>query len=64
VLLVDETAFRARFGAGGARHTERRAAWKQFAQGLQRPIVFADLQQPDLAAAQSQIEAALRDNPR
>jgi hypothetical protein len=64
VLLVDETAFRARFGAGGARHTERRAVWKQFAQGLQRPIVFADLQQPDLAAAQSQIEAALRDNPR
>jgi hypothetical protein len=64
VLLVDETAFRARFGAGGARHTERRAAWKQFAQGLQRPIVFVDLQQPDLAAAQSQIEAALRDNPR
>jgi hypothetical protein len=64
VLLVDEAAFRARFGAGGARHTERRAAWKQFAQGLQRPIVFVDLQQPDLAAAQSQIEAALRDNPR
>jgi hypothetical protein len=64
VLLVDETAFRARFGAGGARHSERRAAWKQFAQGLQRPIVFADLQQPDLAAAQSEIEAALRDNPR
>jgi hypothetical protein len=64
VLLVDETAFRARFGAGGARHTERRAAWKQFAQGLQRPIVFVDLQQPDLAAAQSQVEAALRDNPR
>jgi hypothetical protein len=64
VLLVDETAFRARFGAGGARHTERRAAWKQFAQGLQRPIVFVNLQQPDLAAAQSQVEAALRDNPR
>jgi hypothetical protein len=64
VLLVDEGMFRARFGAGGARHTERRAAWKQFAQGLQRPIVFADLQQPDLAVAQSQLEAALRDNPR
>jgi hypothetical protein len=64
VLLVDEAAFRARFGAGGARHTERRAAWKQFAQGLQRPIVFVNLQQPDLAAAQSQVEAALRDNPR
>jgi hypothetical protein len=64
VLLVDEAAFRERFGAGGTRHSERRAAWKQFAQSLQRPIVFADLQHADLAAAQGQLEAALRKSPR
>jgi hypothetical protein len=61
VLLVDEGAFRARFGAASARHTERRAAWKEFAQALQRPIVFADLESADLAAAQTQLEAALRE---
>jgi hypothetical protein len=60
LLLVDEAAFRARFGAASARHTERRAAWKAFAQTLQLPIVFTDLEHGDLAAAQTQIEAALR----
>jgi hypothetical protein len=64
LLLVDEAAFRARFGAGGARHNERRASWKQFAQSVGRPIVFADLQGADLAAAQTQLEAALRENAR
>lgn len=64
LLLVDEAAFRARFGAASARHTERRAAWKQFAQTLARPVVFADLEHGDFAAAQTQLEAALRESVR
>lgn len=59
LLLVDEGAFRERFGSASARHTERRAAWKAFAQALERPVVFADLERGDLGAAQAQIEAAL-----
>lgn len=61
LLLVNEAGFRARFGAASARHSERRAAWKLFAQETQRPIVFADLERGDLAAAQTQLEAALRE---
>jgi len=55
LVVVDEAGFRARFGGLPERLAERRAAWQRLA----RNAVFVDLSQPDLAAAERAVQAAL-----
>lgn len=63
VVLVDETAFRRRFGAGAhsdhTRLAQRREAWQGLAESLGLGAVFVDLEAPDLAAAQRALQAAI-----
>ena len=58
VALVDESAFRRQFGAT-PRLDERRALWRSFAAERSVPVVFVDLERPDLAAARQSLQAAL-----
>jgi len=55
LVVVDEAGFRARFGGLPERLAERRSAWQRLA----RNAVFVDLTQPDLAAAERAVQAAL-----
>jgi len=55
LVVVDEAAFRARFGGLPDRLAERRAAWQRLA----GHAVFVDLSQPDLAAAERAVQIAL-----
>ena len=58
-LLLDEAAFRQRFGATSPRLTERRQAWRTLAEGRAAGIVFATLQDgADLAEAEAALQAA------
>ena len=58
-LLLDETAFRQRFGATSPRLQERRQAWRALAEGRAAGIVFASLQDgADLAEAEAALQAA------
>jgi hypothetical protein len=59
VLIVDESAFRRQFGADSTRRAERRALWQKLASERKRTAVFVDLEQPDLDAAESALQAAL-----
>ena len=59
VLMIDETAFRQRFGADSTRLAQRREAWRAFAETLGTLPVFADLAAPDLAAAPQALQRAL-----
>jgi hypothetical protein len=58
VALIDESAFRRQFGAT-PRRDERRALWHGFGAERNVPVVFVDLEQPDLAAARQSLQAAL-----
>ncbi len=58
LALVDESAFRRQFGAT-PRLDERRALWRGFGSERNVPVVFVDLEQPDLAAARQSLQAAL-----
>lgn len=60
VMLVDEAAFVRRFGARSERHQQRRAAWRHFAETRSWPIVFADLDTPDVERVRTAFEAALQ----
>ena len=51
VLVIDEAAFRVRFGAGSPRLAQRREAWRGFAQTLGTLPVFVDPGVPDAADA-------------
>ena len=59
IVLVDEAAFARRFGSASDRLAERRAAWRQLAESLGSVPVFADLETPDLDAAERALQAAL-----
>lgn len=59
VLVVDESALAARFGADARRRDERRAMWKAFADEAGHAVVFVDLASPDVAAAEAAFDAAL-----
>ena len=59
VLMVDETAFRQRFGADSTRLAQRREAWRAFAETLGTLPVFADLAAPDLVAAPQSLQRAM-----
>jgi len=58
VALVDESAFRRQFGAT-PRLDERRALWRSFATERNVPVVFVDLEQPDVTSARQSLQAAL-----
>ena len=58
LALVDESAFRRQFG-GGERLAERRALWQRTLAERRVPVVFVDLEQPDLAAAVSALREAV-----
>lgn len=59
LLVVDEAGFRTRFATMPERLAQRQAAWTAFADGLAVPVVFIDLGDPDLAAAEAGLQAAL-----
>ena len=59
LLVVDESAFRRRFGAEPGRFAQRRAAWQAFAGELGTVAVFLVLEQPDLRAAEQALQGAL-----
>ncbi len=59
LVLVDEAAFRRRFGALPERLTHRRDAWRRFCEALHTLPVFADLEAGDAAADATALQAAL-----
>jgi len=58
VAVVDEGAFRRRFGGLPERLAERRAAWQTLAVAAGVRIVLVDLSQPDLARAAQAMQSA------
>lgn len=58
--LVDEAAFRQRFGADSARLAQRREAWRAFAEALGTVAVCADLDAPDVTDALRALPLAMR----
>ena len=64
VLVIDEAAFRERFGAGSQRIAQRRDAWRVFAEALDTLPVFVDLAAPDAAAVQRGVQLAMRRSVR
>ena len=59
VAIVDESAQAARWGGDTARRDARRALWRETASEQGVAPVFVDLAQPDLAAAEVALDAAL-----
>lgn len=59
VLMIDEAAFRQRFGADSSRLAQRREAWRAFAEALGTLPAFADLAAPDLVAAPQALQRAM-----
>ncbi len=57
IALVDEAGFARRFGA--VRAAERRAAWQRLFEERGCPAAYVDLEQPDAAAAERALVAAL-----
>lgn len=58
IALVDEADFNARLD-DPARRDARRALWRTLADDARVPVVFVDLAQPDLAATEAALDAAL-----
>jgi hypothetical protein len=59
VAMVDEAGFARRFAQQPERVAERRAAWRDALEPLGVEAVFADLAEPDLAAAEAALTAVL-----
>ena len=59
--LVDQSAWRARFGEEAVRSAERRAAWQRMCDEAHVPAVFVELDAPDLAATDAALDAAIGD---
>ena len=64
LALVDESAFRKRFADIPARLTQRRVAWQALMDEYELPVVFVDLEAPDLPAAESAANAAVERGAR
>ena len=60
LAVVDEAAFRQRFGALPERLAERRAAWQRWADGLGVTLMCCDLNQPDPRAAEAVLVSLMR----
>ena len=59
IVLVDDTGCVRRFGSDTTRLTQRREAWRRFAETLASVPVFAVLDAPDLAATRRALQAAM-----
>ena len=59
IVLIDDTGFVRRFGSDTTRLTQRREAWRRFAETLASVPVFAALDAPDLAATRRALQAAM-----
>lgn len=59
VVVVDEAAVNARWGGDPARRDARRELWREFALNDAHALVFVDLANPDLDAAEAAFDAAL-----
>ena len=64
VAIIDESAFRKRFGKQGERLEERRALWVRFLDGAGIAHAFCDLSQPDAARAFAGLGLANATSPR
>lgn len=64
VALADESGFRARFPADSLRLTKRREGWRALAEGRDIPFVFADLERPELAIAEVELNEAIERRAR
>ena len=60
IVLVDEAAFKQRFGGDSARLAQRRDAWRVFGDALGTSTVCVDLDSPDLAGASHAVQLAMR----
>jgi hypothetical protein len=60
LLVADESAFRRRFGNLPDRLAERRAAWQRLADAHGAGLLCADLEAPELDAAERSLKIALR----
>lgn len=60
-VLVDESGFLARWGEDAQRRVERRAAWRELVEAHGGVVVFVDLVEPDLAAAEAELGDAASD---
>ena len=64
LALVDEGPWLERFGSDPTRTGNRRAAWRELCDDARVSVVFADLANPDLAATDAALDAAIGDkNP-
>ncbi len=61
VALVDESAWNDRFAGDAARAAQRRESWERLGDEHHVPTVFVDLAQPDLAATDAALDAAIGD---
>lgn len=59
VVLADEAGFRRRFANLPERVTERRRAWRELARAHAAGFASVDLETPDLAVAEAELNAAL-----
>ncbi len=59
LMLVDESAFAQRFGAGSPRLPARRKAWADLAGALGCAVAFVNLRDADAAAAEAALQEAL-----
>jgi hypothetical protein len=63
VAVVDESTFRSRFAQLPDRLEERRRIWRDMLAAHGLAPVFVDLEAPDLAAAEADLEAAIGQPP-
>lgn len=63
-VIVDESAFLARWGEDAQRREERRGAWRELVEAHGGVAVFVDLDHPDLAAAEAELGDAASDRDR
>ena len=59
IVLVDEAAFKERFGGDSARLAQRRDAWRAFGEALGSLTVCVDLDSPDHAGAWRALQLAM-----
>jgi len=64
LVIVDEAAFNARWRDDQARREARRRLWRDACAEARLAPVFVDLAEPDLAAAEAAVDAALAGPPR
>jgi len=60
IVVIDEAAFKQRFGTDSARLTQRRDAWRAFGEALGTVAVCVDLDAPEVAGAVRAVQSATR----